>query len=209
VFNRQPKMRLQKGRVYKRRIEKCAQCGSDYEVYSSIRKSRFCSLRCLGVANRNQVSVKCAGCGKSFTRGEALVRRTKKQYCTKECFHQYHEGENTPQWRGGNNHYRGRDWNRQSEAARQRDGLKCQVCGKPQAKKEKLSVDHIVAYRLVKRNDLVNLISVCRAPCHNSKTHRAERMFLEGNLLGFKQELAMANWPMDKVEAAIQWYGAL
>jgi 5-methylcytosine-specific restriction endonuclease McrA len=93
--------------------------------------------------------------------------------------------------------------------ARERDEHKCQVCGSPERKKQKLDVDHIIPFRLVKRNDLENLISLCKSPCHGLKTLTAERLLLRGDFLGFQTILNQQGWPMPRVEAAISYWGRL
>jgi hypothetical protein len=68
-------------------------------------------------------------------------------------------------------------------------------------------VDHIIAYRIFPSNDLRNLLSVCRAPCHAKKTQTAEAKILRGDKLGFLQDLRQQQWPMDAVETALQLWG--
>lgn len=188
----------------------CATCGKEFWKYRSQPMRNYCSPKCAGVRLNQKVSIKCTNCGKEFIRGRAFVRRVKRPFCSLDCSRQFFRGENGQTWRGGQNkHYRGPDWPQKSKAARKRDGHICQVCGKPQQKGEKLSVDHIIPYRLVKRNDLINLISICRAPCHASKTGGAEADFLRGNILGFNQRLNAAGWPMERVQAAMSWWGSL
>lgn len=70
-----------------------------------------------------------------------------------------------------------------------------------------MSVDHIVPFRLVKENLLLNLISLCR-DCHAVKT-AIEARLLGGDILGFLAELRIRQWPMDRVEAALRHYKLL
>jgi hypothetical protein len=96
------------------------------------------------------------------------------------------------------------------KATRVRDNDQCQVCGrqwKPEDGKEKITVDHIVAYRLCLSNELINLLSVCRAPCHVKKS-AAENCLLRGDVLGFQNALRILRWPMEKVEAALHWWNS-
>jgi 5-methylcytosine-specific restriction endonuclease McrA len=187
----------------------CKTCGKEYWPSPSQRR-KYCSFKCSIELSRRQIALECTNCGKDFSRGRALVTRVKEAYCSQECAWTYKRGENAPSWRGGQpKRYRGPDWRAVSEAARSRDGYKCQVCGKPQQKGQKLSVDHIIPYRIVKENVLINLISICRAPCHCVKTQVAERAFLRGDMLGFLQGLRQASWPMERVQAAISYWAAL
>jgi hypothetical protein len=77
------------------------------------------------------------------------------------------------------------------------------VCGKPKQKGEALSVDHIIPYRMFACNDLRNLLSICRAPCHSVKTSAIEPKILVGDKLGWLQLLRENGWPMDAVEEAL------
>lgn len=208
---RKPKqLKLRLRRTVPAQMVPCITCGKEFLLYASAKNRRACSFKCAIPLLYRQVQVKCSNCGKEFTRGHALVKRAKKVFCDQECAWTFARGENAPTWRGGQpKHYRGSDWTAVSEAARSRDGYKCQVCGRPQQKGQKLSVDHIIPYRIVKENALVNLISICRAPCHAVKTQVAERCFLRGDMLGFMQNLTETHWPMGKVQAAIQYWGQL
>lgn len=189
--------------------QKCKTCGKEYWPSPS-RRRKYCSFKCSIEPSRRQVSVTCSQCGIEFTRGQSFVKRTKNQFCTLECSRAFYRGEKSINWRGGQpRHYRGPDWPQRSKEARARDNHTCQVCGKPQQKGQKLSVDHIIPYRIVKENALVNLISICRAPCHAIKTQGAERKFLRGDILGFLEGLRTNSWPMERVEAAIKYWGKL
>ena len=195
-------------RYRRSKLLKCVTCGNEFRKYPSNKSRKYCSFKCSIEPSRRQVPLKCANCGTEFSRCQALVKRSKMAFCTQECAWTFKRGENSGNWRGGQpRHYRGPDWGAASEAARSRDEYKCQICGRPQQKGQKLSVDHIIPYRLVKENALVNLISICRAPCHATKTQVAERCFLRGDMLGFLKGLREASWPMDKVDAAIEYWG--
>ena len=185
---------------------KCETCGVNFWRHNSTTR-RFCSRRCANKAAYKQVQVRCGNCRKLFTRCRAAVARVKNTFCTRECSAEFSRGPQAATWRGGNHHYRGTDWPGKQAAARKRDGNVCQVCGKPKAVSEELSVDHIIPYRLVLCNELWNLLSVCRAPCHAEKT-AIEVLFLRGDVLGFLQGLRERGWPMDKVENAISLFNA-
>lgn len=58
----------------------------------------------------------------------------------------------------------------------ERDGNKCQCCGRPAYLNEKLDLDHIKgkgSHRELKR-ELSNLQLLCRYPCHQNKTDNKE-----------------------------------
>ncbi len=109
-------------------------------------------------------------------------------------------------FRGGESHFRGTDWAKQAKKARKRDNNICGVCGKPKSKGEALSVDHIIPYRMFQCNELVNLISLCRG-CHSVKTSAIETKIMEGDKLGFLQKARESQWPMDRIEDALVYFG--
>lgn len=194
-----------------RRIEKsCPECAVVFYVPRS-RIQKHCSRACFLRAHPKQGTYTCDQCGKQFSRTNGQARRRGKQerFCSRECLHTKHRGENHPSWRGNSRRHRGPDWKERSAAARDRDGHRCQVCGNPEKKGAKMDVDHIVPFRSVLRNDLINLLSVCKAPCHVLKTTTAERAFLRGDYLGFLQMMNAMGWPMERVNTAVRWWGAL
>lgn len=102
------------------------------------------------------------------------------RFCSHDCMNIWHSekmsGENSPLWKGGHSHYRGPNWKRQAEKARNRDNHLCQNCGKAQkVAGKKLDVHHIVPFRLfddyVEANQLENLIVLCNI-CHKIVEHR-------------------------------------
>jgi 5-methylcytosine-specific restriction endonuclease McrA len=198
-------------KLERRRITiKCQYCGKESEFPRCFKRRLYCSRKCLWAANPIEwVTIKCHHCGNEFRKKKSQAGRAKRQFCSRLCNYRGNRGEQHFSWRGNSRRSRGIDWPEQSAECRKRDGFKCQVCGKPQAKGQRLDVDHIVPFRSVLRNDLVNLISVCKAPCHVRKTTTAERRFLRGDYLGFKRLLNQQGWPMERVEAAIKWWGTL
>ncbi len=182
---------------------KCFQCGKEFFKYQSARTRKFCGWKCAVEYSREQIPVRCTRCGKTFTRGRALVKRSKQIFCGRECWRKFYRGAKHPLFRGGTAHFRGTDWSLQARKARKRDMNVCRVCGTPKQKGEALSVDHIIPYRMFQCNDLRNLLSICRAPCHAIKTSGIEPKILAGDKLGFLQGLRTNGWPMDAVEAAL------
>lgn len=195
----------------KRKLLTCKTCRKSFEKPRSrlILSRTFCSKLCY-LKDRKGETLTCPQCGDKFYSNPSLSKRTKIRFCSWDCSRAYMRGANSANWRGGQDrHYRGPDWPQKSAEARKRDEYKCQVCGKAQDKRQKLSVDHIIPYRLVLCNELLNLISVCRTPCHNSKTSGAEACFLRGDVLGFKSKLNANGWPMERVQQALSWWGSL
>ncbi len=193
------------GGVLRRRgsPKRCATCGKEFWQYPSNRARKFCSMKCACAASWQQVPVRCVNCGKTFYRGRALVKRVKNTFCNRACFQAFYRGPQSGQWRGGNRHFRGKDWARQQRRARKRDQNICQVCGAPKKKGEALSVDHIIPYRMFPSNHLDNLISLCRGPCHAEKTAAIEPHILRGDRLGFIQSARERRWPIERVEKAL------
>jgi 5-methylcytosine-specific restriction endonuclease McrA len=196
----------------RRRSFICKECGNECQSPLSQCNRLFCSRRCYWKANPLVTELlKCANCGKEFQRIKSQARRrgTQLNFCSRPCQYKYLRGSAHPLWRGQRRQERGADWKERSAEARERDGHICQVCGTPEKKGQKLDVDHIVPFRLVKRNDLINLLSICKAPCHVAKTVGAERYFLRGDVLSFRQKLNVAGWPMERVNIAVHWWATL
>lgn len=177
----------------------CKNCGSNIAAPVSRASQRFCNMTCRVSYIRKTGTKTCKGCGKEYYRP---LKCRNHSFCSKECSKKYFRGSRSPLWRdGGRTSDRGSDWPETSEAARRRDKYTCQVCGKAQTR-PKLSVDHIVPFRLTNANEPINLISLCPYPCHSRKTN-AESKLLKGDVLGFKQRLNVLGWPMERVEAAL------
>lgn len=194
------------------RTVNCEICGKAvYRNPGAARSARFCSLQC---HNKDQKidsisEITCTNCGKAFQRRTAQ-RRRKRAFCSRECQHKHNRGANNPTWRGQRRHERGTTWRDNAKTARERDGHKCQSCGMESRRGQRVSVDHIIAYRLavgysaengVDPNHLTNLISLCRG-CHTRKTLRAEAKLLRGDVLGFIAD-AKAIIPLEKLMAAL------
>jgi len=83
----------------------------------------------------------------------------------------WYSGEKSKQYQGGKRSaiYKG-NWSEQRNKARERDGYKCQLCGKPESDMQRqLSVHHKKPYKTFddpkEANKLENLLSLC-ASCH-------------------------------------------
>lgn len=183
-------------------LKHCFQCHKPFYVPLSLSSRRFCSRRCHSASR--YVLRPCRYCRQSFSQ-----RRSErpKRYCSASCRKLGTTGQCNPLWRGNRRHWRGVDWPQASQEARSRDVNTCQVCGRVHDPKEELpSVDHIIPFRMGGTNALVNLLTVCRAPCHTRKT-ALEIKLLRGDRIGFDQGLRQQGWPMDKVQAAFTLWG--
>lgn len=185
-----------RGRGKTRRPEVCEVCRIAFIAKLNYRGNwaRCCSYKCLAEKRGVRpafLKLACELCGASFRRSAAAVKRQQHSFCSKACASKYLTGEKSPMWRGGSNPNRGAGWIKLAEKIRARDGRTCQRCTKTEAENgERLSVDHIVPWRLFstakEANHPSNLISLCRE-CHTWKTSVAERRMLTGDRILFEQ----------------------
>lgn len=162
----------------------CEICGDEYEEkHAKKDSSRFCSRECSaawkakaysGHGNPNEhtpVSCTCEWCGESY---EAQpYEEDSTRFCSQECMIEWrsreYSGENHPRWKDNDDYYRGPNWARQREKARERDNHECQHCGS----EDQLQVHHITPFESFddyqEANELSNLITLC-VSCH----HRVE-----------------------------------
>lgn len=169
--------KLRKGRVD---IE-CDICGSEFNVKHAKKDTRrFCSDEChtewrkgaySGKNNHNykrDIESTCEWCGDSYT--ARRYREDSTRFCSQECMvkwrSQEYSGEDHPRWKDNGNYYRGPNWHRQREKARERDDYECQNCGSV----KQLQVHHITPYESFddyeEANRLQNLITLCTS-CHH------------------------------------------
>lgn len=88
----------------------CARCGVQFEaVWRSSRPTRFCSLACLNLHQKEQskasrVTAECRYCGKLFSHKPSVFAHNKIQVCSMECKRTIHPWmvtpmkSNAPQW---------------------------------------------------------------------------------------------------------------
>ena len=169
--------RLRKGRVD---IE-CDICGDEFNVKHAEKDTRrFCSDEChtewrkeaySGKSNHNykeDIESTCEWCEETYT--ASAYKEGSTRFCSQECMiewrsHEY-SGEDHPRWKDNDDYYRGPNWYRQREKARDRDGNECQNCGSG----DQLHVHHIIPFKSFddyrEANKLQNLITLC-ASCHH------------------------------------------
>ena len=158
----------------------CEQCGVEFEVAQHRKEqARFCSRRCHGAWKTahlcgeqvwnwegGESEFTCHACGATFQRAAAKTKRNTHSFCSKECYWDWHRGENHADWQGGGVNYYGADWWTQRRLARERDGYACRRCGiSHEAGERQIDVHHIVPYRESQNNALGNLICLCQR-CH-------------------------------------------
>lgn len=170
----------------------CEHCEEPFQ-HKSTHHRRFCSKDCwhnhaVGENNPtwNSAKIECANCHKSLVRQLHRLDMNDLQFCTQQCRADYYSlvivGPEHHLWRGGVKHYRGPNWYRQRDKARERDGFRCQHCGKTEKQLgKKLHVHHIVPFRefgyirgvnenYKTANAMSNLISLCQS-CHMPAEH--------------------------------------
>lgn len=91
-------------------------------------------------------------------------------------------GSKNYRWKGGYKPYYGANWRYQRKKAWERDGYKCQTCGKERDKNGRVpDVHHIIPFsefgikRYREANSLDNLITLCMS-CHCTTEHRREKL---------------------------------
>lgn len=50
-----------------------------------LNKRKYCSRKCMGIANSRRIFVKCDYCGKDTTTTPALLELNRRHYCSKSC----------------------------------------------------------------------------------------------------------------------------
>lgn len=167
----------------------CGHCGQPVKWPTN----KFCSRACLSAHRasrcRREQQRPCDACGTLFV--ASLKHLKKARFCSSRCCAQFFTGDRHPLWRGGSRSYRGVGWKRLAAAIRRRDDDRCRCCGKSQTENgTTLAVDHIRPWRSFddkhQANHPDNLVTLCGA-CHARKTTVAERQWLRGDVLAFRQ----------------------
>jgi len=146
----------------------CLQCGEAFKIHSYKEKygfGKFCSIGCFSIHRKDRVEKTCKNCGKSFEDHKNGV----KKYCSKECFWDYHSGENHHCWIDGNyvRNYP-REFNiKFKHKVRKRDEYKCKICGKRKA----YDVHHIDYNK--QNTTPENCITLCKS-CHAKTNNNRE-----------------------------------
>lgn len=183
-------------KVWESRSVDCVGCGrkiSGAGISTGSHVRKYCSIECR--TNHKKPEVKaCISCGVLFSaikfmkNGDSFryARVTDQKTCTRDCLAEFFRkdtdrkikiskaftGEKHPAWVGGshNGSYRGADWRKIAESAREKAGRCCEHCGKTEHENgRKLDVNHIVPFHQHKNksdaNKPSNLEALCRS-CH-------------------------------------------
>lgn len=180
----------------------CQECGKEFEVYPSQSGRKFCSIECYRKHEKGRQpwnkGLKGYTNGGTFKKGHTpwnkgltkdmnkkLAEAARKMSKSKKLlvdngwkpwnvgYGEYIAGEKNPRWNGGKNGYRGPNWHIQRAKALERDGYRCQKCGKSESevRPAKLEVHHIIPFdkygveRYEEANKLENLVTLCTS-CH-------------------------------------------
>lgn len=65
----------------------CPICGEEY--IAKRKEQIFCSVKCRRINSRKKIKVVCATCEKEFYKFPKEVKKTKHNFCCKECFDKY------------------------------------------------------------------------------------------------------------------------
>lgn len=163
--------------LYRRIGVNCHRCGisfiiNKYKFDNSKTKIFHCCWSC-----RKYPPIYCDWCGNIIEKGR--FKKNKNKFCTIKCKADWTSenihGEMHHNWKGGEQKYYGRSWDKQRKKAMERDNHTCQECGNHKGELDKrLNVHHKIPFRYfgLKRheeaNELDNLITYCD-PCHRIK----------------------------------------
>ena len=155
--------------------KKCSICGKEYSVKYTHRKSKYCSLQCVGASQRGKtkdLSVRkiahkeCEVCGATYSVPKSHENRY--HCCSKECSFKRRanitKGDSNPNWDGGLSRMPYPwDFKRTSKKIMERDGYKCQnpLCRR---KDTRLTVHHVNYDKLdCSCENLITLCSSCNS----------------------------------------------
>lgn len=127
----------------------------------------------------SRVDAECAYCGAVDSVPQSRRDQEDQYFCGRECYGRWRSenrvGSGSPLWKGGDNVQYGIGWGeKKREAVRERDGRKCQHCGRSEKEHielfdKKHCVHHIQPARSFddpkRRNAMDNLVTLCTT-CH-------------------------------------------
>lgn len=149
-----------------RRIVCCDFCGNRIKIGKPRGKFKhhFCSKSCyLKSIGQKAKIVACVQCGKDV-RLTFKRQNVKNPTCSRACRYQWNRGANNYGWVGGSLNYRGEDWSLARKQRVHKDNSLCVLSGR-HLDSSNVDVHHIIPYRIIRRHDSWNLISLDR-PLH-------------------------------------------
>ena len=187
----------------------CEVCGVRYIARRAQHKSRFCSLKCVGLSQkgrpapwneREKVTRDCPVCGKPFTVLVSLATLG-GECCSRKCAgvvrSRKQSGQGNPNWLGGTSRLP-YPWNfyRISKLIRERDGDYCQnpACGGDNARR---AAHHINYDKQDCRDE--NLITLCFACNAHANFNRSRWEALYFLLVRAKPKKLGGGWEVEAV----------
>lgn len=153
----------------------CEECGKPFHIPESRarrRKHHFCSFQCTYAAKQHTMI--CEECGKPFRIADWRHKRRDTRFCSQVCYASWQSknrtGPNSYSWRGGPIPYPAGWIETLRKAIRQRDGHKCQLCGRTGGRRA-LDVHHIDYNK--DNLDPKNLVSLCMK-CHRATNNNRD-----------------------------------
>jgi len=169
---------------------KCKICDKQFKARKGEKDSRqFCNVKCTNEWRKTQTrenngnwqggkdTFVCKQCGKPFER----YASSNCLFCSRDCYHQWHQGENCHLWQGGISFYPySPEFNhRKKNLIRARDSHVCVICG--------AEAKHVHHIDYDKQNCAdSNLVSLCIS-CH-AKTTTGDREYWRQRLTTIMKE---------------------
>ncbi len=82
--------------------KKCLVCSKKFYVEQNVDRNgfgKFCSHKCCGIFQREEVERKCETCGIRFKVNPCYLKNGFSKFCSVKCYIKF--GKNNPNWRGG------------------------------------------------------------------------------------------------------------
>jgi len=136
----------------------CQKCGKVFSVLKCMDNRKYCSQKCAGVS-RNRISKNCVVCGRDYE----IISSDKdiSKCCSFDCLIKYVAKLNTIHSLDARSRCGRKKWRQKRLQVLERDKYICQTCGAP----HDLIVHHVINWRIVKNDNIDNLITLCRS-CH-------------------------------------------
>ena len=179
-------------RKKKGKFVKCENCGKEiykYPIHIRASKHHFCNNKCHyewrhknGIGYNNGI-LRSDDCKKMIS--ETIKRKIAEGTYNISNLIPFEKGNKPYNYIDGKAQFRDRnitdeEWHVITLNVRKRDNFVCQYCGvEEKLLRRKLSVHHIIPFRITKDNSFSNLISLCSS-CH-SKVENETNLYLDSN----------------------------